>query len=70
MFPEQIQAPLFAAVLFIVLGNPVMYKLTNDFLTMPLLKSRTHVGGMPTKLGLLLHAVVYFALCYTFLQSK
>lgn len=70
MIPATFQAPVFAALLFIVVGSPVTYKFTNDFLTHPLLKTRTHVGGMPTNFGLVLHAVVFFALTYTFLANK
>lgn len=70
MISSSLQAPLFAALLFVVIGSPVTYKLTNDLITFPLLKQKTHVGGAPTKFGLLLHAVVYFALVYGFLHSK
>lgn len=70
MIPLQFQAPVFAALLFIVIGSPVTYKFTNDFITHPILKTKTHVGGMPTKFGLVLHALVFFALSYTFLAYK
>jgi hypothetical protein len=70
MIPPQLQAPVFAALLFIVISAPVTYKATNDFITYPILKSRTHVGGMPTKFGLVLHALVFFALSYGFLANK
>jgi hypothetical protein len=70
MIPPTIQAPLFAALLFIVISSPVMYKITNDVLTYPLLKVKTHTGGAPTKFGLLLHAVVFFALTWVFLKNK
>lgn len=69
MIPPQIQAPLFAALLFIAIGSPATYKLTNDLLTQPILKTKTHIGGMPTKFGLLLHAVVYFVISYFFLKN-
>lgn len=70
MIPPKFQAPVFAALLFVVIGAPVTYKVTNDFLTFPILKTRTHIGGMPTKFGLVLHALVFFALSYGFLANK
>jgi uncharacterized membrane protein (DUF485 family) len=70
MFPTKIQAPLFAALLFIVISSGRTYKLTNDFLTMPILKKKTVSAGVPTALGIVLHAIVFFALSYVFLANK
>jgi hypothetical protein len=70
MFPQKIQAPLFAALLFIVISSPRTYKLTNDFISAPILKMKTVSGGIPTRWGTILHAIVFFALSYIFLASK
>ena len=66
----QIQAPLFAALLFIVLAHPGTFKLVNDVITWPVLKVKTQNSGVPTKAGLLIHAIVFFGLIYSFLKSK
>lgn len=67
---QALQAPLFASVLFIVLSASGTYNVTNDYITEPILGMRTHRQGVPTRFGLVLHALVYFALVYSFLHSK
>jgi hypothetical protein len=67
---REIQAPLFAALLFIVIAHPFTFKLVNDTLTWPLLKVKAQNNGTPTKAGLLIHAIVFFGLTYGFLKSK
>jgi len=72
MFPnfQTIQAPLFAAILFLVISAPTTYSVTNDYLTQPLFQLHTQHNGVPSRFGLLLHSIVYFALVYTFLKNK
>ena len=65
----QIQAPLFAALLFIVIASPVTFAFVNSIVE-PLLKLKVAQNGQPTRFGLILHALVYFGLSYTFLKNK
>jgi hypothetical protein len=67
---KDVQAPLFAALLFIVVAHPGTFKFVNDTLTWPVLKVKAQNSGVPTTAGLLIHAVVFFALTYGFLHSK
>jgi hypothetical protein len=67
MLSPKLQIPVFAALLFIVVSSPDVYRFTNDTLGEPLLKMKTVVaGGAPSKFGLILHAIVFFALMYVF----
>ena len=67
---KDIQAPLFAALLFIVIAHPGTYKLVNDYVTWPIIKIKAQKNGVPTKSGLLIHSIVFFALTYGFLKAK
>lgn len=67
--PPQIQAPLFAALLFIVIASPVTFTFVNS-LVEPLLGLKVAQNGQPTRVGLILHAMVYFGLSYAFLKNK
>lgn len=67
---REIQAPLFAALLFIIIAHPFTFKLVNDTITWPFLKQKAQNNGTPTKFGLIVHALVFFAITYGFLKSK
>lgn len=67
---QTLQAPLFAAVLFIVLSAPNTYTVTSEYIAEPLFGMHTQRQGTPTRFGLVVHAFVYFALVYTFLKNK
>lgn len=67
---KEIQAPLFASLLFVVIAHPATFKLVNDMLTWPVLKVKAQTNGVPTKAGLLIHALVFFAITYGFLKAK
>lgn len=69
MIPAQIQAPLFAALLFIVIASPVTFSFVNA-LVEPVLRLKVSQNGQPTRFGLILHAVVYFGLSFWFLKGK
>lgn len=60
--------PLFAALFFLVVGNPVVYMWTDQYLGAPLgldfLK-----GTSPTRWGLIAHAVVMFIGVHAYLKS-
>ena len=53
-----------------VISASSTYAVTSEYLTEPLLGMPTHRQGVPTRFGLVLHAIVYFALVYTFLKNK
>lgn len=67
---KEIQAPLFAALLFVIIAHPATFKFVNDTITWPVLKLKAQQSGVPTRAGLLVHAVVFFGLTYGFLKSK
>jgi len=65
---KDLQAPAFAALLFIVVASPTVFKFV-DSLASPV-GVKVAVNGVPTRMGLLVHAAVFFGLTYTFLKSK
>jgi len=70
MIPPQFEAPLYSAVLFLVVASPTTFKFVNDLITVPLLGVKATSNGVPTKTGLILHSLVFFALSYAFLKNK
>ena len=62
------QLSLQAALLFIILAAPATFRLT-DGIFGKLLNMRLHEGGQPTKIGLLLHAVVMYILFTLFVKA-
>jgi hypothetical protein len=71
MISPRIQLPLFTALLFIVIASPDIFKFTNDALGEPLLRSRfIQLGGSPTKLGLVVHSIVFFLIMYLFTITR
>lgn len=66
------QIPLFAALLFVILGSPAVYKLVDGLVSkltggaLPIVDPST---GAPTKAGLLVHGAVYFLLAHLYLKS-
>ena len=68
MLPVKIQLVLFVMVVFLIVGSPVTYKVTDSFigkaLNMPFV-----VVGAPTVTGLLVHALVAGLLTYIYLMT-
>ena len=68
MLPVKIQLVLFVMVVFLIVGSPVTYKVTDSFigkaLNMPFV-----VVGAPTVTGLLVHALVAGLLTYLYLMT-
>lgn len=62
---RKIQDSIFFALLFIILSSPLTYQLVDKVLGQPLLHTRVIENGVPTRLGLVLHGLVY-ALAYYF----
>jgi len=69
LITKSYEAPLFASILFVVLASPVTFQLVNDILAAPL-GLKTVRGGIPTKFGVVLHALVFFLISLLFLKNK
>jgi hypothetical protein len=66
---SDLSAPLFAALLFVVLSSPPAYRATNSILKNTSLKTLSEAGA-PTKIGILVHAAVFFLLSLAFIKGK
>lgn len=63
-----IAIPLFAALLFLIVGSPTVYAFTDSTLAAPLGTSFSD-GGAPTRIGLIVHAGVTFLAVYAYLKA-
>lgn len=61
--------PLFATVAFMVVGNPVVYKFTDSKIGAPLKMPFLTASGMPTRPGLIVHAIVLGLILYAYLRA-
>jgi hypothetical protein len=61
----RIQESVFFGLLFIVLSSPLTYQLVDRVVGQPLLHTRIIENGVPTRVGLVIHGIVY-ALAYYF----
>lgn len=61
--------PLFTALSFLIVGSPVVYKITNKYIAKPLKLSFVENGGEPNRTGLIVHAIVIAILMYVFLRA-
>ena len=59
---------IFVAILFLIVGNPVVYNLVDKILGRPILKTRVIQNGVPTRTGLVLHSVVFALAYYLFVK--
>ena len=62
-----VSIPLIASLLFLVVSHPTIYKFTNKVgkaVNIPFVNN-----GKPTMVGVIVHALVVFAVMYWFLQS-
>ena len=68
MIPVKIQLVLFVMLIFLIVGSPVTYKMTDSFvgkaLGMPFV-----IVGVPTTTGLLCHSFVAGILTYLYLLT-
>jgi len=61
--------PVFTALAFLIVGSPVVYKFTDSKIA-PLLKlDFATPSGVPTRAGLIVHAVVIALLLYAYLRA-
>ncbi|AGE59793.1 hypothetical protein ATCVTN60342_533L [Acanthocystis turfacea Chlorella virus TN603.4.2] len=67
MIPAKLQLVLFASLVFMIVSNPMTYKLTN------IVTSRNGLvlihGDAPTRWGIFLHAIVFGLILYTYLMT-
>ncbi len=54
----RIQIALFSALIFLIIGSSTMYGLTDRFIAGLVGLDFTDARGVPTRLGLLVHAIV------------
>lgn len=59
---------LFAAFVFIVAASPRVFKTVDCWLGQPLGLRVARGDGRPTRLGLILHALLVFALMYAYMK--
>lgn len=67
MIPAKLQLVLFSVLMFLIVANPMTYKLTN------LVTSRNGLvlinGEAPTRWGIFVHALVFGMILYAYLQT-
>lgn len=68
MLPVKIQLVLFVMVVFLIVGSPITYKVTDSFIGKTLGVPFV-VMGAPTTMGLLVHALVAGLLTYLYLMT-
>lgn len=61
---------LFVATLFLVIASPTVFTLVDNTLGRPILRMRLTQNAVPTRLGLVVHAIVFALLYYFFLSLK
>jgi hypothetical protein len=61
--------PLFATLAFMVVGSPVVYKFTDAKIGAPLKMPFVTTSGMPTRAGLIVHAIVLGLILYAYLRA-
>ena len=60
---------LFVAALFMVVANPVVYGITDKMLGRPLRMPFTQ-NGVPTRIGIIVHSIVFALMFYFFLGTQ
>lgn len=61
--------PLFAALAFLIVGSPVVYKFTDSLIAKVVKVDFANEEGLPTHTGLIVHAIVLALLVYAFLRA-
>lgn len=61
-----VQLSLFAALLFIIISSAPVYKATNSVSQRVLKLKLADAAGNATRAGLIVHALVFFAIIYFF----
>ena len=61
---------LFVSALFLVIASPTVFALVDKTLGRPILRMPLVQNAVPTRLGLVVHALVFGLLYYFFLSLK
>lgn len=61
-----VQLALFTALLFIIISSQPVYKITNGISSSLVHLRLADAAGNPTRAGLVVHAIVFFAVVYGF----
>jgi hypothetical protein len=61
-----VQLALFTALLFIIISSQPVYKITNGISSSLVQLRLADAAGNPTRAGLVVHAIVFFAVVYGF----
>ena len=61
-----IQVSLFTALLFIIISSQPVYKITNGITTKVARLRLADAAGNPTRAGLVVHSIVFFAVVYAY----
>lgn len=65
-----VQLSLFAALLFIIISSQPMYQATNSITSKLLHLRLADAAGNPTRAGLVVHALVFFAIVYAYARMN
>lgn len=65
-----IQASLFAALLFIIVSSQPVYKFTNSIFSKALSLRLADAAGNATRVGLIVHALVFFGVMYGYTRMN
>lgn len=60
--------PLFVGLSFLIFGSPVVYKFTDTRIATPLKFDFANQNGVPTRVGLIVHAIVIALVTYAYLR--
>ena len=63
------QMPLFAALVFLIVSSPFVFKFTSQLSTRVANTPLADASGAPTKAGLIVHSLVVFAVTYAYLKT-
>jgi hypothetical protein len=64
MLSKQTITTITLALLFLVISSPLTYKIVNNSLTKPVLRTNIVEAGVPTRTGLVLHTLVFALLAH------
>lgn len=63
------QLPLFAALVFLIISSPAVYRLTDGVFFSTIKLRLADASGAPTKAGLIIHALVVFLIVWAYLKT-
>lgn len=57
---------LFGALIFIIIGSPTVYQITDKLIGSVIQNRLADSAGNPTRLGMVVHSIVFFGILYGF----